>query len=431
MSDDTYQVHRHASDPPRRRRQGDRPRRTTAPTSRCQGCCTALCVRSPHAHARIVSIDTAAAEAMPGVKAVDDRHGHRPKTDAQARRSAAKARSTCATWATTARARQGALPRPRGGRGGGNVARDRTRGGEAHRGRLRAARPPVTERRARPWRPTRRFFTTTWSRKAAAARTRQAPTNIAGAHGAAARRRRQGLRRSRRRRRARVPDADGAPGLHRAARLRGARRARTAASSSGARTQGPFLVRDACAGDPRHRCGEDQGHPQRDRRRLRRQDSGLPRAARDRCCRARRGRPVKMVMTRDEVFRATGPTSGHEHPDEDRREARRHDRRRAARRCGTRPAPIAARRPGPARCAASRPTHPQLLHRSATTSSSTSRRWRPIARRARRWRRSRPSRSSTRSRATLGDGSDRAAAEERRRPKATRRRTGRSTARSA
>ena len=49
---------RHAADPPRRRRQGDRPRRVTAPTSSCPACWCGKVKRSPHAHARIVSIDT-------------------------------------------------------------------------------------------------------------------------------------------------------------------------------------------------------------------------------------------------------------------------------------------------------------------------------------------------------------------------------------
>ena len=48
-------------------------------------------------------------------------------------------------------------------------------------------------------------------------------------------------------------------------------------------------------------------------------------------CRKKSGRPVKMVMTREEVFRASGPTSGAVDRGEDRRQEGRHDRRRAAR----------------------------------------------------------------------------------------------------
>ena len=101
--------------------------------------------------------------------------------------------------------------------------------------------------------------------------------------------------------------ADRPPGLHRAARRRGAHERRTASPSSGAAPR----ARSWCAPTAPRVLGldalADQGDPERDRRRLRRQDHGLPRAARGRCSRARRGRPVKMVMTREEVFRATGP----------------------------------------------------------------------------------------------------------------------------
>ena len=58
-----------------RRRAGTRPRSSVArPSSRatscCTGCCTGRCCARPYAHARIVSIDTRAAEAMPGVVCV-------------------------------------------------------------------------------------------------------------------------------------------------------------------------------------------------------------------------------------------------------------------------------------------------------------------------------------------------------------------------
>ena len=89
-------------------------------------------LRSPHPHARIVSIDTSAAEAMPGVKAVVTGadfpeappkgatrnlsvHGHRP--------------------------RHGAVQRPRRGCGSGvHPARGQGSGG-GHQGHLRAAAP--------------------------------------------------------------------------------------------------------------------------------------------------------------------------------------------------------------------------------------------------------------------------------------------------
>ena len=82
----------------------------------------------------------------------------------------------------------------------------------------------------------------------------------------------------------------------------------------------------------------------------------LSRAARDHCWRKKSGRPVKMVMTRDEVFRATGPTSRLEEQGEDRRQERRHASSppRAPSIC--RPAPSRARRSAGAQAAASRPT---------------------------------------------------------------------------
>ena len=68
--DITAQGCRHASDPSRRRRQGHRPRACSAPTCARAGMLWGKIKRSPHAHARIVSIDTSKAEALPGVKAV-------------------------------------------------------------------------------------------------------------------------------------------------------------------------------------------------------------------------------------------------------------------------------------------------------------------------------------------------------------------------
>ena len=104
---------------------------------------------------------------------------------------------------------------------------------------------------------------------------------------------------------------------------------RTARPRSGL-TPGPVHGPRACRaqllghGQQRH-----PRHPVRDRRRLRRQDHiyleplalALSRKA---------GRPVKLVMTRDEVFRASGPTSGSIRR-QDRREEGRHDHRRARR----------------------------------------------------------------------------------------------------
>ena len=241
-----------------------------------------------------------------------------------------------------------------------------------------------------------------------------------------------GFKRGRRRRRARVHDQAGAPGLHRAARLRRQRRPRTARPSSGCTTQGHFIVRAHCARllgighrqDPRHR-----------RPRSAAASAARPSSTSSRWrsrCRRRRGRPVKMVMTREEVFRASGPTSGAQ------RARSRSAPRRTARivaaeaelkyQAGAFPgSPV---QPGAA-CAPSRPTTSRTSRSSATTWSSTGRRSRPIARPARRSRRSRSRASIDELAEQARHGPDRAAPEERAPRRAPRPPTGRSSARSA
>ena len=59
----------------------------------------------------------------------------------------------------------------------------------------------------------------------------------------------------------------------------------------------------------RHARLQDHLDGRRNRRRLRRQARHVPRAA-GRVLSRKTGKPVKMTMTRDEVFNATGPTSG-------------------------------------------------------------------------------------------------------------------------
>jgi hypothetical protein len=61
-------------------------------------------------------------------------------------------------------------------------------------------------------------------------------------------------------------------------------------------------------------------------------------------CRARQGRPVKMVMSRDEVLRATGPTASSVDRREDRHDQGRHGSPRAMPSCAIRAGPSPARR---------------------------------------------------------------------------------------
>ena len=74
-------------------------------------------------------------------------------------------------------------------------------------------------------------------------------------------------------------------------------------------SQGQFMVRAMTAYLDRHHPERHPRYPGRNRWRLRRQDHRLSRTARDLLAK-KSGRPVKMVMTREEVMRATGPTSG-------------------------------------------------------------------------------------------------------------------------
>ena len=101
------------------------------------------------------------------------------------------------------------------------------------------------------------------------------------------------------------------------------------------------------------------------------------------------GRTVKMQMTREDVFRGSGPTSGAVDGGQDRRQEGRHHRCGQAGAEVSRPARSPARRSGRAACAASRCTTCRMSMSSATTWSATARRSRPIVRRARRSRRSR------------------------------------------
>ena len=96
------------------------------------------------------------------------------------------------------------------------------------------------------------------------------------------------------------------------------------------------------------------------------------------------GHPVKIVMSREDVFRATGPTSGCVDDREDRRQARRHDcrRRRALQVAGRRVSGLAVHEHVHVRVCALR--HPECARDRLRRGVATARRSRPIARRARR-----------------------------------------------
>ena len=200
-------------------------------------------VRSPHAHARIVSIDTAAARSYARRQGGHHRRRSCPKTTAKLAmgegaldlhdigdnllahdKALYHGHAVAAVAATSLEiAREAAA-----------LVKRRVRGA--------AAGADASIRRSAPDAPI--LHDDAGHAAASRRRTPSGPTNVADADGAAPRRHRQGLRRGRHRRRARVPDADGASGLHRAARLRRALAARTASVLVWTTTQGPFVVRD-------------------------------------------------------------------------------------------------------------------------------------------------------------------------------------------
>ena len=96
------------------------------------------------------------------------------------------------------------------------------------------------------------------------------------------------------------------------------------------------------------------------------------------------GHPVKIVMSREDVFRATGPDVRCVDDREDWRKARRHDcrRRRPLQAAGRRISGLAVHKH--VLCARSLLTTSRTRARSVTTWFATARRSRPIARRARR-----------------------------------------------
>ena len=137
-------------------------RRSTATTSTAPACCTRVILRCPHAHAKIKSIDTAAAEKMPGVKAVHVivKAGERAVTTPATRSSPSPPtpRSTPTTPSAPSRSSTSvlALPRQGGGRpqeGPEDGAAGRPQEGAQQRPRRRA-RPRATTSTTASRRPT-------------------------------------------------------------------------------------------------------------------------------------------------------------------------------------------------------------------------------------------------------------------------------------
>ena len=227
------QVGGNPADPSGRRAEGDRPGACTAPTITMPGMLYGKILRSPHAHARIRSIDTSKAASAARRQGGRDREGlagpevrvHRPR----ARRGEFLARH-----AQHHGAREGAVRGPCGRRGRRDQPADRRGGAGADRGRLRGAAARHRRRRGDE------------AGRAAAVRGHDHARRRAGAdqavqHLEAARipdrRSRAGLRAGRRGGREGVQDRRGAPGLYRAACLRARASTPTARPRSGRRAR--------------------------------------------------------------------------------------------------------------------------------------------------------------------------------------------------
>ena len=89
----------------------------TSTTSSCRGCCTPAFVRSPHPHAKIVSIDIEAAKQRAGRRGGADRERHQPALRAVRRRRIASAGPSFRAATAAGRGpRRLAGPARRGGR---------------------------------------------------------------------------------------------------------------------------------------------------------------------------------------------------------------------------------------------------------------------------------------------------------------------------
>ena len=293
--------------PPRRAGEGHRAASSTWPTSSRAGLLHAKLLRSPHAHARILRIDTSRGQGA----ARRARRPHRRRHPA-AQEEGADAR------ARRAGHRPRGLRRPAGGRGRRRRAGHRRGGARPDRGRVpgAAGRRSIRSRRCSPARrrwPTRAPRPTParrWPTPGVAVAKSEAPPAEGGQHrpaGApAARRRGQGLRRVRPGPREDLPRADGPPGLSRAARRPGRVGHARASSRSGPSTQGSFNTRSEVAdvlGIPENRikvipmeCGGGFGGKIR----------ALCEPITAMLAQAT-GRPVRYVMTRREELQAGMP----------------------------------------------------------------------------------------------------------------------------
>ena len=202
--------------------------------------------------------------------------------------------------------RQGAVRRPRGRRGGGDLEPAIAEAGaRPDRGRVRGA-AARHRRRGRDGR-TRRCCTTTSSPPASSRNRRQPRTSPSGSTSSKA----TSTQASRGRgdRRAALYDQAGAPGLYRAACLRRFGQPPTARRTIWSSSQGQFMVRAYCA----KLLGIDMANIRAIPAEIGGGFGGKTLVYLEPVALAlsqKSGRPVKIVMSREEVFRATGPTSG-------------------------------------------------------------------------------------------------------------------------
>ena len=153
-----------------------------------------------------------------------------------------------------------------------------------------------------------------------------------------------GFARSRGRHRAALHDQAGAPGLYRAACLRRLGRRRRADARSGARARASSwsapILRAICSASTSPTSARSR--PRSAAGSAARRSSISSRSPT--CCRRRPGRPVKIVMSREEVFRAHRADLRRRHRGQARRQEGRPDRRRRSSCSNTRRAPSRARR---------------------------------------------------------------------------------------